>query len=141
LSSQMLKREGVRKVNKELSKLFKKYNIVFAYLFGSQATGKTGLLSDIDIAVYFDKKVFQKDYFDLRLELIGGLMDIFRRDDIDIVVLNEAPYVLENKILREGKFIYSRDEKARNAYETKAFINYFDWDYFEEKFTKAILEN
>ena len=137
----MLKREGVRKVNKELSKLFKKYNIVFAYLFGSQATGKTGLLSDIDIAVYFDKKVFQKDYFDLRLELIGGLMDIFRRDDIDIVVLNEAPYVLENKILREGKFIYSRDEKARNAYETKAFINYFDWDYFEEKFTKAILEN
>lgn len=137
----MAKIDNLGIIKKELSRLFKEYNIVFAYLFGSQAEGRTGLLSDIDIAVYFDGRISQKDCFDLKLKLIGDLTDIFRRDDIDIVVLNEAPYVLENRILREGRLIYSGNERKRNAYETKAFIDYFDWDYFEEKFTKAILKN
>jgi predicted nucleotidyltransferase len=36
--------------NQKLEQIFKKHKIVFAYLFGSQASKKTGPLSDIDIA-------------------------------------------------------------------------------------------
>ena len=47
-------------INKNLETIkyiFTKYEIIFAYLFGSQVDGNTGNLSDIDIAIYFDEKL------------------------------------------------------------------------------------
>jgi predicted nucleotidyltransferase len=35
----------------QLKVVFKKYGVVLAYLYGSQALGKAGSLSDVDIAV------------------------------------------------------------------------------------------
>lgn len=125
---------------KQLAQIFKKQKVVFAYLFGSQAKGEIGPLSDIDMAVYFDEKLSSDERFDLRLKIIGDLMDLFKANKIDVVPLNDAPYLLENRILKEGKLIYSQDEKKRIFYETKAFMRYFDWDYFEEKFTRRILQ-
>lgn len=125
---------------KQIAKIFKKQRVVFAYLFGSQAKGKPGPLSDIDIAVYFEKGISGDKRFDLRLKLIGDLMDLFKTNEIDVVPLNDTPYLLENRIIKEGKLIYSQDEKKRIFYETKAFMKYFDWDYFEKKFTQRILQ-
>ena len=124
---------------RQLAKILKKQKVVFAYLFGSQAKDEAGPLSDIDLAVYLDEKVPRREYFDIKLELIGEFMDLFKSNDIDVVILNEAPPLLSHRILKEGKVIYSQDEKKRIFYETKAFMRYFDWDYFEEKFTQRIL--
>ena len=47
-----------------------------AYLFGSQATGKTGPLSDYDFAVYFDEKDAvqrHKILFRLSVDVMGTL--------------------------------------------------------------------
>ncbi len=37
-----------------LEPCFEKHGVLLAYLYGSQATGKASLLSDIDIAVLFE---------------------------------------------------------------------------------------
>ena len=42
--------------------LFKKEEVVLAFLFGSQAKGSAHKESDIDIAVLFDKKIKSKDF-------------------------------------------------------------------------------
>lgn len=47
--------------------------VLFTYLFGSQATGKVTPMSDVDIAVYFDERLSATEQFRLRLELIGVL--------------------------------------------------------------------
>ena len=41
--------------------------VLFAYLFGSQATGRAGPLSDVDVAVYLDDSV---DALESKLALV-----------------------------------------------------------------------
>jgi predicted nucleotidyltransferase len=43
----------IRLLVKELDK----YPIIFAYLFGSHAKDKSTKLSDLDLAVFFDRKI------------------------------------------------------------------------------------
>jgi hypothetical protein len=44
----------------EFSKIFAKHKVVFAYLFGSQATGKALKNSDIDIAIMLPRNIDAK---------------------------------------------------------------------------------
>ena len=114
-------------------------NVVFAYLFGSQARGKVGPLSDIDIAVCFDETVTCDDRFDLRLEVLGELTDLLKTDNVDVVVLNDAPPLLAHRILKEGVLLFSKDDKVRVEFETKAVLRYLDWKPYIEKYTRQAL--
>jgi len=62
----------IKKHQIELERIFKKEEVILAYLFGSAARKKVGPLSDIDIAVLFSEKVKKDDYFDKRLKLAEG---------------------------------------------------------------------
>jgi len=70
-------------------------DVIFAYLFGSMALGTFKPLSDIDIAVYLKKRKLSEK----RLEIIGDLADIFKTDEIDLVVLNTAPLSLQMRVM------------------------------------------
>ncbi|MDO8676328.1 MAG: nucleotidyltransferase domain-containing protein [Candidatus Azambacteria bacterium] len=50
----IIKKIRTKIVENKIKKVLKNYPILFAYLFGSSARGKTGALSDVDIAVYFE---------------------------------------------------------------------------------------
>jgi predicted nucleotidyltransferase len=66
----------------KLREVFQSYpQIKLVYLFGSQARGETGPLSDYDFAVYFDEKD-PKKMFNIKLELMGQLSTILRTDGI-----------------------------------------------------------
>ena len=120
----------------QLARIFKKQKVAFAYLFGSQAKGTAGSLSDIDIAVYFDKEVDATEHFDLKLDVLGEITDLYKTDEIDLIVLNEAPPLLAHRILKEGLLIFSDDDKIRLAYEVKAVLKYLDWKPFIDKYTQ-----
>lgn len=127
-----------KRLIRQLLEVFRRHKIVFAYLFGSQAKGKTGGLSDIDLAVYFSEEVPAKDYFKARLALLGDLVFLFKKENIDLVVLNEAPPLLAHRILKHGRLIFSDDEKIRVEYETKAVLKYLDWKPYLDKYTKEV---
>ncbi len=127
-----------QKLKKRLAEIFKKKMVDFAYLFGSQAKGRTGPLSDIDIAVYFDEKVPSNERFDTRMELLGELMDLFKTNDIDLVVLNDAPPLLSDRILKDGILIFSENDKIRLDYEVKTTLKYLDWKPYLTKYTEEI---
>lgn len=124
--------------SKQFQKIFKKHGVVFAYLFGSQTNNKTGPLSDVDIAVYFDENIERGEQFDVKLKLIGDISDKLKRDDIDVVVLNEAPPLISHRILKEGQSIFCQDKKKQLGYEVKAVLKYLDWKPFLEKYTKEV---
>ena len=65
-------------------------DVQFAYLFGSYAKGKITPLSDVDIAVYLSGSNFSQK----RLEILGGLIEVLKTDEIDLVILNTAPLPL-----------------------------------------------
>lgn len=112
--------------------------MVAAYLFGSQAEGRTGKLSDVDVAVLL-RGIGRKELFAKRLEIGGELGDLLKREDIDVVVLNEAPPLISHRVVKNGQLLFTRDEKARLAYEVRAVLRYLDWKPFLEKHTKEVL--
>lgn len=112
----------------KLKRIFEKYNIIFAYLFGSQISGKTGNLSDIDIAVYFNESVNKHDRFDNKHKLMADLSAFFKKEDIDVVPLNDSYPLLNHRILKYGKIIYCKDIKKQKKYEDKAISEYLDWE-------------
>lgn len=110
-------------------------NLIFAYIFGSQVSGKTGKLSDIDVAVYLTAPG-NINLFDTRLKLAGDLSDFLKTDKVDMVILNDAPPLLVYRILQTGKVIFSRDEAKRLDYEVKAGLNYLDWKFYLDKYAR-----
>jgi predicted nucleotidyltransferase len=127
-----------REAKEQLEQIFKKQKVAFAYLFGSQAKGTAGALSDIDIAVYFDDEAVADVRFDLRLKVLGELTDLYKTDQVDLVILNDAPPLLAHRILKEGLLVFSGNDKIRLEYETNAVLKYLDWKPYLDKYTKEV---
>ncbi|MBU4360586.1 nucleotidyltransferase domain-containing protein [Patescibacteria group bacterium] len=125
----------------ELKKLIKKVKPIFeknpviklVYLFGSQANGNTGPMSDYDFAIYLDEKDKTK-MFEIKLELIGKLSLILKTDNIDVVILNltESPE-LKYDIIKQGILIL--EKKPYKVIEEPKILNrYFDFKQMMSKF-------
>jgi len=96
------------------------------YIFGSLVTGRSRPDSDVDIAVLVSDHVIQDDPFRYRLELMTGLMAVLRRNDIDLILLNQAPPLLAHRVLKNGKLIFERSASARVAFQVRTVNRYFD---------------
>jgi predicted nucleotidyltransferase len=114
--------------------------VLLAYLFGSHARGQGSPLSDIDIGVLHEQGMDKKVSFDLRLALIGDLMGIFHENDVDVVILNEAPLALAYRVLRDGVLLYGRDKQTRVLYQADTVSRYLDFKPFIERQERTILE-
>lgn len=100
--------------------------VVAARLFGSQARGEAGPLSDIDIAVWLDPRLPPGARFDLRMELIGAATAALRTNEVDVVPLNDAPPLLRHRAIRDGRLLLERDARQRIGLDTDAILEYLD---------------
>lgn len=123
----------------QIKEVFTRHKILFAYLFGSQVSGNIGKLSDIDIAVYFDEQVSPEERFNKKLRIMAELSEIFKKEEVDVVVLNDTYPLFEHRVVKYGKVIFSVDENKRIDYEVKAVMRYLDFKPFIEKYTKETL--
>ncbi|MGQ4915739.1 MAG: type VII toxin-antitoxin system MntA family adenylyltransferase antitoxin [Candidatus Asgardarchaeia archaeon] len=104
-----------------------KYNqVIFAILFGSIATDEQSPISDIDIAVYVDETKVD-DLFKFQLKLLGAFNDCFKTDEIDLVILNEAPPALKYEIIKKGILVFCRNENVYDEFYLRAMKEYFDF--------------
>lgn len=95
--------------------------IVAVYLFGSIATGRDKLDSDIDIAIMVNIKVsgLTRIAWETRLsELIGK--------DVDLIIFGQSGALLRHQILKYGKLLYEKDFHARVKQEVRARAEYLD---------------
>jgi len=123
-------------------KIFKKYpSIITAYLFGSRARGDFSKISDYDFAVQVNDKIKSKEYADLKLSLIGDLTRFLKTDDLDVVVLNEAPLLLKHRVLRDRKVLFCRSQLARIRNEAKILIQYLDEKEYEQAFARGVFKH
>ncbi len=118
-------------------KILKEYEeVIFAYLFGSQAKGKAGRLSDIDIAIYLDPSLSQDAMWDLFLDIASHLS--FRNVKVDVVLLNTASYRLAFEVLK-GRLLFSRDEGMRKEFIYRTLRTYLDRRYYDRRRAELIL--
>lgn len=102
-------------------------DVLVAYLFGSVARGEAGPLSDIDIAVLLREG---EDPLDRRLALMADLAEATGIEHVDVVILNEAPVTLAYRVLRDGRLLLSRDERARIGHRARTVDRYLDMEPF-----------
>ena len=109
-----------------LSHALDQEGVVAAMLIGSQARGNPGPLSDVDIAVWHDPDLASRGRFDLQLELSGQATRALETDEVDVVLLNNAPPLMRHRAIRDGKRLVERDHDERVRLETRAIIEYLD---------------
>jgi len=112
----------------------KRDDVIFAYLFGSYATETQNQLSDIDIAVYIKDDIITKS--DDKLEIVANLSSLLKTDQIDLVILNQAPTSLLNRIIAKKFVVVDKEPFKRHAFESLNMRKGLDFAYTE----KHILE-
>ena len=104
--------------------------VVFAYVFGGMGTGRPTPLSDVDVAVYLADGV---DPLETRLDLIGKITAHLATDEVDVVVLNNAPTALLGRVLVTRRVLLDRDAFLRHRFESRALREFFDFRAFERE--------
>ena len=106
-------------------------NVIFAYLFGGMVKARPNLLSDVDLAVYV-KDMKKLDY----LEMFGKIADILGTDEIDLVILNNAPLSLAGRILQGRKVLVDKKPFVRHLFESRILREFFDFSIKERDILK-----
>lgn len=130
--------EGARLVEALRSYFASQPDVVAAYLFGSQATAKARPESDVDSAVLLpEEDSFAR--FKRRLRLIDAVSEVCGRE-ADVIVLNDAPPLLQHQVLKEGRLIFERDKAARVEFEVRAGKIYADLKPMYDYHTRDLLQ-
>lgn len=103
--------------------------VIFSYLFGSHAKNRSTFLSDVDIAVYLAGTKFSEK----RLEIIGGLMEVLKTDELDLVILNTAPLPLKIRVIQNKKILTDKKPSLRHAFESHTIRLYLDFSKLEKR--------
>ena len=118
-----------------------RHGVVLAYLYGSQARGNAGPLSDVDVAVLFGPNVSESERFNRVLHLIGELGSVFHRDDVYVVDLAEASPLLRHRVYYNGRLLYCADDAERVRFETTALRDYMDTEPLRKIKRKYVLQH
>ena len=123
--------EAVEKIKKALEQ---NQNVIFAYLYGSVATGKTHKFSDIDIAVYLQD--YTADNF---LKILASL-PTYIPYEIDVRVLNMVPPLLRYSIIKNGRLLFTRNSRMTKDFVYRTLVEALEIKEDIERIRKAKLE-
>ena len=105
-----------------------------AYVFGSVAAERERPNSDLDLAVVVDPKRWEP--YD-KVRLTTDCMEAAQRDHIDLVVLNDAPLVLQFEAVRANEPLYSAADFDSGAFVSKVARMYWDFEPYLDSQRRA----
>ena len=113
-------------IDVNIKKLIEEFNISLIYVFGSYAKGTNTENSDLDIGILINGDTSPMT----RLSVLNEMVGILDREDIDLIILNEADEVLKFQVIKYGKLIYVRDLTEKVLFEARAMSEYMDMEHF-----------
>lgn len=92
--------------------------IVSAYLFGSHAEGRSHRESDVDVGILLRHDTYRtaRERFEARVTVSSWLVSVLRRDEVDVVLLNEAPPQLGRRIVTGGRRVFCASSALDHAF-------------------------
>jgi predicted nucleotidyltransferase len=98
-------------------------NVLLALIFGSFGTPEESPFSDIDIAVLLRDKISLKE----ELRMSAELTQVLSREDIDLVILRQAPINISYRALSTGRIVFERDPLLVADFIEDTINNYLDF--------------
>ena len=116
--------------------------VASAYLFGSHAEGRAHRESDVDVGVLllWDRHPTARDRFEMRIRLGSALISVLHHNEVDVVILNDAPPLLGRKIIYDGIRVFLGDPEADHAYVRDVQILAADLEPWLRRLRKLRLE-
>ena len=114
--------------------------VVALYSFGGAAKNELKPLSDLDYAILLSGQLSKRQRFEKHLELIGIFNNVFRTDEIDLIILNDASLRFCYVILKTGKLLYFRNKDDLIDLRDQVLKYYLDFKYFRDSFDQVFLE-
>ncbi len=116
--------------------------VISAYLFGSHARGSAHRQSDVDVGVVLSRAVFPSasQRFDERVSLSAALVDALDHNEVDVVVLNDAPPLFARHIVTAGIRVFCRNEAADRDFVRDTQLRAADLAPFLRRTQKIKLE-
>lgn len=113
---------------------------VALFSFGSLAAGELKPLSDLDFGILVSPALDRQQRFDKHLALIGVFNEQLKTEEIDLVLLNDAPVRFSHNIIKSGKLLFCSDVDVLKDFIEKTVKVYLDFRYFRDEFDKEFLK-
>ena len=137
--------ERVEKIKSSLLGLapdiFGNFPVLFAYLYGSYATGLVHPFSDLDVGIYVEE-ISRRRYLELEWflaveidEKLGGSVAS------EVRIMNALPLVVIGRIITEGILIFSKNDSIRVDFETSVRSAYFDFIPVVRRYQRAYIDS
>lgn len=127
--------------NKDAKLYFKENDILLVTVFGSYLDERfIKGISDIDIAMLFKEDIGILD----EVKIIDDLSKILNFEDIDLLNLNKANFMLKYNAVIRGKIIYEKDRNITdNFIESILFsyrLHYYRYNSMQKEFIQNLIE-
>ena len=129
----------MKRVPAIVEKMSRDEEVIALYAFGSVASGVLKPLSDLDFGVLVSMELDRRQRFDKHLELIGVFNETFRTDEVDLVLMNNAPMRFSYNIISKGKLLFYRDKHFLTDFCARTIKLYLDFKFFRDNFDKVFL--
>lgn len=104
--------------------------VIFAYIFGSFV--RNDRYHDVDVAICLDRNFDRKDLsrfpYGYESLLIGRLTGLVGKN-IDLVVMNDAEILMQQRVVNKGVLLFSRDDRFRVQYENNVRRLFIDSEH------------
>jgi len=119
-------------INESVEMISKELSISFILLIGSHAKEEQGPMSDIDIAIYIDPEKHVRNSLSGSLKLGVYLEKKLKREDIDVIVLNDALPTMKFNSINANIILYMQDEGVYEDFFVRSLSEYYDYSEFLE---------
>lgn len=128
---------------KELPAILAEQPVMLAYLHGSVVEGTTSPFSDVDLALIFEDGYRGSAYERMQVEF--AIADEIEKSNLipeaDVRSIDQAPLMVQGRVLADGQLVYSRDEEFRVDYEVGVRKRYFDFLPVQKMMQKAFFQH
>lgn len=107
-----------------IHQVLSQYDVQLAYLFGSVVSNAAGPLSDVDIAIL--PKPSTRNWLEVYSDFYSVLVHVLGGDNVEVVLLAQAPLSIRFAVVKEGLLIWSTDPEIPAEFADATIGAYLD---------------
>ena len=99
-----------------------------------------GSYTDQSVGLLLLQKVKASEFFDYQVYFVSELSKTLETEGLDVVILNQASLLQRAQVIRHWNLLYQRDVKRRVEWETRAMLEYLEFQKYDDMQSKALAE-